>query len=393
MPFSNCGGSPHSLDHHVVARQVPPEVIVQVLAAAIDFPASEDLERLAVHDEDARRPVGAVLAAAAERTDIDAFRSAMDRMRPRIAGLPEHLLRLDDLVDLRLRRMRLRIDHVDARGADARDDQVAPLEEGVAGERRQGRRAGVPAEMVKLVALVGHRHRVDDLAVCRRAGLHVDDRERVGLREVRAQQQGVGEVLGRRFHRQFRRSMEGRIRSHGHCCASCLWRHMPTQLLLRIGPGRAAIRFFLDPAVVRRLAEQPNVGFAHKHRHPQGFKTRCNMTCAICAQMGSRQDLNHPSTPGFSKPPAGDSLIPDSLPPRPKERPGCPRGCGSAMEDSPARPRQPGSRLKPRYSWRSSHQRCRRRHHSRRRQPPASGPAWRRTCDAARPPYVVTPDP
>src|SRR4249919_2993181 len=30
-------------------------------------------------------------------------------------------------------------------------------------------------------ALVGHRHGVDDLAVCRRAGLHVDHRERVGL--------------------------------------------------------------------------------------------------------------------------------------------------------------------------------------------------------------------
>ena len=60
--------------------------------------------------------------------------------------------------------MGLRIDDVNAGGADARDNQIAPLKEGVAGKRRQGRRAGVPAEVVKLVPLVGHRDRVNDLA-------------------------------------------------------------------------------------------------------------------------------------------------------------------------------------------------------------------------------------
>ena len=50
--------------------------------------------------------------------------------------------------------------------------------------------------MVELVPLVGHRHRVDDLAVGRRAGLHVDHRERVGLREVRAQIHVAGHNLG-----------------------------------------------------------------------------------------------------------------------------------------------------------------------------------------------------
>src|SRR6266436_5626075 len=65
--------------YHVVARQVPPEIIVQVLGSAIDLPAAQDIERLAVHDEDAWRPVDAVLAAAAERADVNAFRTAMDR--------------------------------------------------------------------------------------------------------------------------------------------------------------------------------------------------------------------------------------------------------------------------------------------------------------------------
>src|SRR6202158_1504678 len=68
--------------HHVVARQIPPEVIVQVLGTTIDFPASEDIEGLAVHDEDAGRSIGAILAAATESTDVNAFRPAVDRVGP-----------------------------------------------------------------------------------------------------------------------------------------------------------------------------------------------------------------------------------------------------------------------------------------------------------------------
>src|SRR6266511_5472414 len=54
------------------------------------------------------------------------------------------------------------------------NDQIPPFEKRVAGERRQGGRASIPAEMVELVALVGHHYRVDDLAKSRGAGLHVD---------------------------------------------------------------------------------------------------------------------------------------------------------------------------------------------------------------------------
>src|SRR5436190_23625469 len=83
--------------HHVVARQVPPEVIVLGLGSTVDLPAAQDFERLAVHDEDARRPGGAILAATAKRADVDALRAAMDRVGPRVAGLLEDLLRFDDL--------------------------------------------------------------------------------------------------------------------------------------------------------------------------------------------------------------------------------------------------------------------------------------------------------
>ena len=48
--------------HHVVARQVPPEVVMQLLRAAIDLPAAADVEGLAVHDEDAGGPCVAVRA-------------------------------------------------------------------------------------------------------------------------------------------------------------------------------------------------------------------------------------------------------------------------------------------------------------------------------------------
>src|SRR4051812_11620946 len=101
--------------HHVVARQVPPEIVVELLGAAVDFPAAEDIECLAVHDEDAWRSIGTILPAAAERADIDALRTTMDGVWPRIAGLSEDLVGLDDLMDTRPGRMRLGVHHVNAR--------------------------------------------------------------------------------------------------------------------------------------------------------------------------------------------------------------------------------------------------------------------------------------
>ncbi|MCY1287892.1 hypothetical protein D3C81_1003890 [compost metagenome] len=202
--------------HHVVARQVPPEVVVLLLLAAVDFPAPEHLEGLAVHDEDAGQPVGAVLAGAAERADIDPFRAAMHGVRPRVAGLADDLVRLDDLVDARLRGMRLGVDDIDARRAHARDDQVAPLQERVAGQRRQRGGTGIPAEVMQFVALVGHRHGMHHRAVGGRAGLDVDHGQRVGARAVGAQQQGVGKFFRRRAHRELGRRVKRGIRPHVH---------------------------------------------------------------------------------------------------------------------------------------------------------------------------------
>src|SRR3712207_8878235 len=60
--------------HHIIAREVPPEIIVKPLRSAIDLPPPEHLEGLAIHDEDAGRAVGAVRAAPAEGADVDALR-------------------------------------------------------------------------------------------------------------------------------------------------------------------------------------------------------------------------------------------------------------------------------------------------------------------------------
>src|SRR6056297_2987378 len=57
--------APFAADH-VIARQVPPEIVMLALLAAIRLVAAEDLEGFAIHDEDARRTVGAVLATAAQ---------------------------------------------------------------------------------------------------------------------------------------------------------------------------------------------------------------------------------------------------------------------------------------------------------------------------------------
>src|SRR5262249_8306857 len=133
------------------------------------------------------------------------------------------LLGLDDFMKLCLRRVRLRIHDIDTGGTDARDDEIAAFEESVAGQRRKGGGAGIPAEMMELVPLIRHGNRVNHLAKCWGAGLYVDHCKRVRFREIRAQQQGVSEILRRGLHCKLRRSMESRIGPHCHSAFSSLF--------------------------------------------------------------------------------------------------------------------------------------------------------------------------
>ena len=73
--------------------------------------------------------------------------------------------------------------NVQARGAQARHDQIAPLDVGMGRVRAQARAARVPAEVVHFV--VGRELGLaDDLAVARRAGIDVDRGDGVGRRRL-----------------------------------------------------------------------------------------------------------------------------------------------------------------------------------------------------------------
>ena len=172
------GRAPFAGDHRVVA-EMPPGVIGELLRPAVDLPAAERLEGLVVHEKNA---AGRLALGVAERRDVDALRAAMDRVRARVAGLFGDLLRLDHLDDLRVPRIGLGVEDVDARRAQPRHDQIAPLDMRMRRVRAEAGRAGVPAEMMQLVAGVRHRD------ACRRSAnrsllcrIDVDHGDGVGL--------------------------------------------------------------------------------------------------------------------------------------------------------------------------------------------------------------------
>src|SRR5262249_26716675 len=141
------GCAPFAGNHRVVA-EMPPRVITELLRSAVDLPAAKGLETLVIHDEDA---AGRLAVLVSEGRDVDAPGSAVDGMRTGIAGLVRKLCRLDDLDDFRRPRIGFGVENVHARGAQARNHQIAPLHMGVRRVRAQTRRAGVPAKMVELV--------------------------------------------------------------------------------------------------------------------------------------------------------------------------------------------------------------------------------------------------
>ena len=70
-----------------------------------------------IDHEDAARRLPVLIA---ERSDIDAARAAMYGVGPRVAGSLRDLLGFDDFDDLRLARVGLGVEDVNARGAQPR---------------------------------------------------------------------------------------------------------------------------------------------------------------------------------------------------------------------------------------------------------------------------------
>src|SRR5215470_5156740 len=98
--------------HQRVVAEVPPAVIGELLRPAVDLPAAERLEALMINDEDTARGLAVLIA---QRRDINAARSAMDRMRAGIAGLLGDFARFDRFDQSRLARIGLGVEDVDAR--------------------------------------------------------------------------------------------------------------------------------------------------------------------------------------------------------------------------------------------------------------------------------------
>ena len=220
--------APFGGDHRVVP-EVPPEVVGQLLRAAVLLPLALQLERLRIHQEDAARTVA---GRRPERAPIHAVGTAMDRVGGGVAGLPDELLGLDHLHDLRLLRVGLRIEDVDPRRPDAGDDQVAPLHVRVRRLRAQARAAGVPAEMVELVVPAGEVHLSDQPAKFRRLRIDVHDAHGVTLAgRADVEQRDICQAFRGGLHRHRRRGIKSRIRPHR--------RHRPFLLLAR---GPAAFR-------------------------------------------------------------------------------------------------------------------------------------------------------
>ena len=209
--------------HHRVVAEMPPRVIGEMLRAAIDLPLPAHIERFRVHEEDA---AGALAFAIAKRRHVDAFRAAMDGVRARIAGARRDLGGLDDLDDLGLLRVGLGVEDVNARRSQARHNEITALHMGMRRVGAEARRAGVPAEMMQLVAGVRHGDRVDDLRIARRFGIDIHHGDAVRHFPLRIERRHVGDGLGRRLHGKARRRIEARIwcpRSHG---GSPVWRRL-----------------------------------------------------------------------------------------------------------------------------------------------------------------------
>ena len=92
---------------------MPPEVVGELLRAAVYFPASQGLEGVVVHDEDA---TGAVAVGRANSAYVDAVGSAVEGVGTAVARTLVQFVRFYGLDDLGLSGVGLGVDDVDVGG-------------------------------------------------------------------------------------------------------------------------------------------------------------------------------------------------------------------------------------------------------------------------------------
>ena len=110
--------APFGGDHGVVP-EVPPEIVSQILGAALLLPLALQLKRSGIHQEDAARTIA---TGRTERAAINAVGAAMNSVWRRVAGLLNELFRLDHFHDLGMVVTRFRIHDVNPGRCDTRND-------------------------------------------------------------------------------------------------------------------------------------------------------------------------------------------------------------------------------------------------------------------------------
>src|ERR1700733_6118242 len=108
--LNHVGRAPLAGDGDVMS-QVPREIVGKVLRSAIDLPTTQRLEVVVIQGKDS---AGTIAAGRAQSAQVDAVRSAVNRVRTAVTCPFLHILGLNHLYNLRLLRIVLGIDHMDA---------------------------------------------------------------------------------------------------------------------------------------------------------------------------------------------------------------------------------------------------------------------------------------
>ena len=195
--------------HHGVNADVPPEIVGQFLRPSVQFPGPDGLEGIVVQQHDAARTIA---FRGAQGADVNRVRPAVNGMGATVAG-PVHLFGLNGLDDPRPLRVGLRVDDVDTAVGQAGNHQVTALQMGMSRRGAERRAAGVPVEMVQLVAHIGHFQRVDHLGIRGRVGVAVHHGHRIRFARTWVEDGDVGQTLLRSLHRQPRRRVKGGVGS------------------------------------------------------------------------------------------------------------------------------------------------------------------------------------
>src|SRR6266699_1660443 len=131
-----------------VETQMPPEIVMKKLRSTVHFPLAQNVERFAIEHENAAR---AVTIGRSECANINAFRATVNRVRTRIISARKDFFRFDHFDYLRLSRIRLGVDNVNARRAEPRYNQIAAFDVRMRRIRAKGRAARIPTEVVQLI--------------------------------------------------------------------------------------------------------------------------------------------------------------------------------------------------------------------------------------------------